>query len=254
MRYIFLVLIIILSAWAPLFAQPFVEGGTVAAATLGTHPVYPNGYAVFTVPASQYLNVTSSGSGNARVYQQLGGPSANGVARYSEMTGSPLSNIETVFGPFTTGTIVKVESQADFAYYSVGANGVAYPCIRPGVKQAIYMAAPVTETVSVTALSSDLINGTIVYTNAGGSTANYTLPTGTLLDAATNLQIGQAFDWSIINLSTVSGSTVTVVAGSGHTIVGDVLIQLSAQSTGCASGRFRSRKTAANTFITYRIQ
>ena len=39
----------------------------------------------------------------------------------------------------------------------------------------------------------------------------------------------------------------TVTAATGHTIVGAAAV---ANST---SGRFRTRKTAANTFVTYRI-
>jgi hypothetical protein len=259
MRYAKLIILLtaLLVCTAPLMAQPFVEGGAIAVKGQGTFKVYSNGQAVFTVPASQYLNVNTTGGGNARVYQQVGGPGSTGggVAFYSEMTSSPVSNGEGVFGPFTNATVVKIETKADSAFYSVGALGVAYPVLVPGSKMAAYQATPVAYVAAGTLLSSDILNGLVtVNTTPSGSTAAMVLPTGTLLDAATNLQIGQALDWSIIDLSTTSGGTLTITAGAGHTIVGDAVIQIAALTTGCASARYRSRKTAVNTFITYRVQ
>jgi len=52
------------------------------------------------------------------------------------------------------------------------------------------------------------------------------------------------FEWSVIN--TGSG-TCTIGAGTGHTIVGSTTVAAG------ASGRFASRRTAANTFVTYRL-
>lgn len=253
--------IILLSALlfcvAPIRAQPFVEGGVIPVKGQGTFKVYPNGKSFFTVPAGQYINVTATGNGNARVFQQVGGPgSTGGVAKYSEMTGSPMVAAgEAVFGPFTNATVVKVEAQADAAFYSVGANAVPYAVLIPGSKPASYQAAPIAYVAAGTMTVDALMGGLItVNTTPSSSTAAMVLPTGTLLDAATNLAVGQSIDWSILNLSTTSGGTLTITAGSGNTIVGDVLVQIAGLTTGCASGRYRSRKTAANTFITYRIQ
>jgi hypothetical protein len=58
------------------------------------------------------------------------------------------------------------------------------------------------------------------------------------------LPIDTAFDWVLIN--TGSG-TATLAAGTGHTIVG------AATTAIATSSRWRTRKTAANTFVTYRI-
>lgn len=96
-----------------------------------------------------------------------------------------------------------------------------------------------------TASASSLRNGL----RTGTPTANITLtmPTGTDLDAAfQDLQVDQGFQWSTINLAAAT-FTITIVASTGHTLVGNMVVAAN------TSARFLSRKTAANTFVTYRI-
>ena len=87
-----------------------------------------------------------------------------------------------------------------------------------------------------------ILAGIVTSTTAAGVTA--TLDTGTVLDAASEFAIGDSFDWSAIN---TGGNAFTVTASSGHTVVGAGAV------AGGTSGLFRTRKTAANTFVTYRI-
>jgi hypothetical protein len=61
------------------------------------------------------------------------------------------------------------------------------------------------------------------------------------------MPINGCFDWSIINTGTSSGA-VTLLAGTAHTIVGAAVVAI-----GTSAG-FRTRKTAANTYVTYRIR
>jgi parallel beta-helix repeat protein len=75
---------------------------------------------------------------------------------------------------------------------------------------------------------------------------NYSLPTGTTSDASNYFMQNEAFDWSIINLAPDTHA-ITLVANTDHTIVGSVTI------SAASSARYRTKKTAANTFITYRI-
>jgi hypothetical protein len=221
-------------------------------ARAATQTVYQNGEAVVTVPVSQYINVFTGGSSWTKVYQQLGGPSNNSAPHYQLLTGGAISNQEAVFGPFTTATNVKIEAGTDGALYSVGALAVPIYCIRPGTLQARTQVSPVTYNTTSTVLATDMMIGILTSTQSTGSTITLSLPTGTLTDAAAGLQIGQAFPWTLINLSTSSGNTVTLGAGTGHTIVGDAITQASALSTGCSTSRWLTRKTAANTFVTYR--
>lgn len=96
-------------------------------------------------------------------------------------------------------------------------------------------------TLTTTALKNHIITGT------PATNITYTLPTGNSLDAAgLNLQINHSFEWSVINLASTS-RTITVAGNTNHTVVGNRIVQPN------TSGRFLTRKTAANTFVTYRI-
>jgi hypothetical protein len=99
---------------------------------------------------------------------------------------------------------------------------------------------PATINATATMLAADLLKTLITSTSAAAVTA--TLPTGTLLDAAAVIGVNESFVWRLIN---TGPSTVTVAAGTGHTLVGTVTVLTLAAKT------FVSRKTAANTFVTY---
>jgi len=92
------------------------------------------------------------------------------------------------------------------------------------------------------ALTAAMILSGIV-TSAAATVAG-TVPTGTVMDAAVELAIGESVDWSVIK---VGANAFTVTAATGHTLVGDAVVATA------TSAVFRSRKTAANTFVTYRI-
>lgn len=100
---------------------------------------------------------------------------------------------------------------------------------------------PVAVDATATLTAAELLSG-IITSAAAAVTA--TLPTGTLLDAAAGIEIGEAFDWSVIK---VGANSFTLQAGAGHTFIGTLAVATA------TSARFRSLKTAANTFITYRI-
>jgi hypothetical protein len=88
---------------------------------------------------------------------------------------------------------------------------------------------------------------TRIITGAPTAARNYTLPTGTLMDGGiVDDAIGDYIDWTIINLSATH--EITVVASTGHTIVGNAVVAVS------TSAGFRSKKSAANTYITYRLR
>jgi hypothetical protein len=93
------------------------------------------------------------------------------------------------------------------------------------------------------ALTATLILAGIVTSTTGAAVAA-TLDTGTVMDTSATFAIGDSFDWSVIN---TGANAFTVTAAAGHTIVG-----VAAVAT-VTTGRFRTTKTAANTFITYRI-
>jgi hypothetical protein len=107
--------------------------------------------------------------------------------------------------------------------------------------------APTNSNTSVTITAASMLDG--VRTGTPAANITYTLPTGANMDAAfQELQTNQSFEWSVINLAAATHSiTVAENAGNGHTVVGNTVVAAN------SSGRFLTRKSAANTFITYRI-
>ena len=108
--------------------------------------------------------------------------------------------------------------------------------------------APIAKSATATLTIAELLTG--IVTTSGTAAITLTLPTGTLTDAgviAPALPVNGCFDWAIINTGTSSGA-VTVAAGTGHTPVGSATVAI-----GTSAG-FRTRKTAANTFVTYRLR
>jgi hypothetical protein len=76
------------------------------------------------------------------------------------------------------------------------------------------------------------------------SASALTLPTGSDIETNTYLGDNQALDWSLINTSAGASS---ISAAAGHTVVGSTTVAAN------SSAMFRTRKTATNTAVTYRI-
>jgi len=145
---------------------------------------------------------------------------------------------------------------------STNALSATYPTVgwtltQQPSKKRIKQPTPTAETTAVTLTIAKLLTGIITATHTAGATQAYTLPTGALTDAWPAFGIDDYFDWVLINLSAAAADTVTVTAAAtGHTIVGNPIVQSAHSSTGGVMGNsagFRTRKTAAATFVTYRI-
>lgn len=245
----------------------------ISPAIAATVVVYPNGTANVAVPAGQFINVFTSGSSSAQVFKQVGFP--NYPSSFALETNGVVANQERSFGPYTNATNIRIEASTDPVLYSVGAGAVPIPVsvpapaltaplgatVRIGAQQLAYLLpAPTAMTGAASITSAALLGRLITGTHTAGATAAYTLPTGTLLDAAAgNMQINDAFEWTLINLSVAALDSITVTAAAGHTIVGNPIV-ISAHSTtggtatshGCSSSNWITQKTAANTFVTYR--
>jgi hypothetical protein len=114
---------------------------------------------------------------------------------------------------------------------------------------------PATVTDAATLTTAGMIGGIITGTQSSGSTNAITLPTGTVMSAALEVANDQAFDFTFINLSAALADTYTLTSpGGSFTIVGQPIIEsVHASALSLASGTFRCRKTAANTWVAYRI-
>jgi hypothetical protein len=201
-----------------------------------------------TLTATQKLAVASQGLVN--VYR------TSGFANYPDQTSllGTVINGQTVFGTYTGGATLIIDASGGLsAQYEVGTD--------PNVKQWRTdngVQPDVTaKTVAVVLTAAELLTTIITGTHTAGATQGYTLPTGTLLDAAASFDVNEYFDWSLLNLSAASADTITLTSpGASHTIVGNPIVQSANASTGGIYGnsaRWRTRKTAAATFITYRI-
>ncbi len=102
-----------------------------------------------------------------------------------------------------------------------------------------------TSNIDATLTTTALISG--IRTADPTTNITLTVPTGTNMDLAfQNLQNNQSFEWVVINLNTTV-NTVTIGSNTDHTVVGNMIVQPN------TSVRFLTRKTATNTFITYRV-
>ena len=106
-------------------------------------------------------------------------------------------------------------------------------------------------TAGMTSLTiAHLING--MYQITQTAVVTLPLPTGTLTRAgilggsASNMNMDQSIDWSLINTGSSLGSA-TVQINTAHTRIGSGLVAIGTR------GRFRTRLSATNVAITYRI-
>lgn len=119
------------------------------------------------------------------------------------------------------------------------------------------MPTPATATATATLTDAQMICGILVATPTAA--AAYTVRTGTQLDAALvtagyTMAADDSLDLVIINLGG-TGDDITLTAATGITIVGDPVVgplaDVATEQAG--QGTFRLRRTAANTFVAYRI-
>ena len=117
--------------------------------------------------------------------------------------------------------------------------------------------APVAMTVAATITVEAILNGLITATHAEGATQAYTLPTGTVMEAALSAFMinDDSFDFNIVNLSAAAANTITLTAADGFTIVGQPIVHANEFEVSyyLGTGTFRVRRTAENTFVAYRI-
>lgn len=117
--------------------------------------------------------------------------------------------------------------------------------------------APAAKTGAATVAAADIAARIVTLSHATGGTVALTLDTGANMDAYfVDVPIGGTVEWSIINTSAAAADTGTLTASSGHTIVGAAIVQSAHSSTGGVQGnaaRWLSRRTAASTWVTYRI-
>lgn len=108
------------------------------------------------------------------------------------------------------------------------------------------MADPQTATATATLTAAQVTGGMLV-ANPSTTAASYTLPTVALTEAVlTNAKVGSTFELALVNLGTSSGA-VTVLVGTGWTIVGNAVVAVT------SSARFLARKSDVGAWTLYRV-
>lgn len=189
--------------------------------------IYPNGSVTVSVPASARVQVYSEG--DILIYQNI--TSVNFPTQKSLLSSAQGGLLTT--SVFSSATTIEIEAGGAPAFYEVGTDAV--------VKQYALLSANALNTTG--ALTSAMILGTVVTSTTAAAVAG-TVPTGAVLDDASSWEVGVPFMWSVIN--TGGSNTFTVTAASGHTLVGSAAVLAG------ITGIFKTVKTAADTFVTYR--
>ena len=192
-----------------------------------------NGLLRLVVPAADRVAVWSRAP--FKVYQLQGQPN---FPEAWNLLQAVAADTEYRSAAFATGAVLRIDAGPADVLYASGVTAVitenlgrrAQPA--PGVLNA---------TGTLTALM--VATGIVTSTTALATTA--TLDTGTVMDAALDMVVDEAFDWAAIN--TGGANAFTVTASAGHTLEGSGVVALT------SSAVFRTRKTAANTFVTSRL-
>lgn len=149
---------------------------------------------------------------------------------------------------FTTGATIIIEAGEAEALYATGVSAVILENVGRRAQP-----TPTAMTVTANITPAGLLSGLITGTHAAGATQTYTLPAGATLDAALEMDVDESIDWALINLSAAAADTITIAqAGADHTIVGAAVV-VSANGAPANTAMYRTRKTAADTFVTYRL-
>jgi hypothetical protein len=205
------------------------------------------------------LNV---GVGNDALYSALTGSvnTAIGTQTLFATTGS----YNTAIGAYSGGGITSGSNNVILGSYQgsaapISATGSNYIVLSDGagnVRQTIdpsgnaqfpsgavvvYAPAPASFSAGATLTNADLQTQLIV---TSGTSFTLTMPTGTTLDTLISWSGNDlGYDFSVINTT----SAITIAANTGVTTVGSLTVALT------SSARFRIRRTAASTYIVYRI-
>ena len=201
--------------------------------------VLPNGNSgEITIPANESIAVACQGT--AQVYRKLGFPN---YPDQVSLIGTVI-NGQTVFGSYTSGATIIVEASGGVtAFYEIGTA----PQVQQGRLISGSQADPanIADGGSMVYTPGGMLGGLVTATPTAGR--NIQLPTGAAMDLASTFAINDFFDWSVITLAAFA--LTTTAGASGHTLVGSG----ATAATSGSPARFRTRKTAADTFVTYRI-
>lgn len=126
-----------------------------------------------------------------------------------------------------------------------GTAGVDGVIIARGVLL-VKQGAAAAKTVSATLTAAELLTGEITVNQGGGAPSALQLPLATAVDTALpDSAAGDAFDFSLTNISAVAAETASITTNTGWTLVGNMLLAANTAVTDISQGIFRAKKTGA---------
>jgi hypothetical protein len=186
-----------------------------------------------TIPATESVAVYTQGS--AQVFRVCGFVNQPDTLT---LLGT-VNNTQTVFGSYTTGATLVIEAIGGLpVYYEIGTAPIVKQTRLNNPIQTTPVAVNVTGAVSAAAIIGGIVTSTTAAAVAG------TVPTGTVMEATSDWAANEAIEWTVI---ATGANAFTVTAATGHTIVGSAVVATA------TSGHFRTVRSAANTFVTYRL-
>ena len=197
--------------------------------------IAPQGTATVTLTAGQKIVVKTAGE--SVVSQTVGYPN------YPEQNDVLTTVVNGTYtsSAFANGGTVIIQSGAFETLYDVGTDPVIGD---NGNWQPQGAPVDIADGGSMAFTAASLLGGIVTATPTTGR--NVQLPLGSALDAAGTFAVGDSFDWTLITLAAFA---LTITVNTNMTIVGAA----ATAGTSGAAARFRTRKTAANTFVTYRL-
>lgn len=114
--------------------------------------------------------------------------------------------------------------------------------------------APNAQTTSATLTAENIAAGIITVNNGAAGTTTLTLPLATAMDSYyTGIFPSSAFDFYVINISTVAAEDADIGTNTGWTLVGDMNIEANDAARARSSAKFRARKTGTGAWTLYRL-
>jgi hypothetical protein len=110
-------------------------------------------------------------------------------------------------------------------------------------------------TTSATISTAAILGGVITANQGAAGVATYTMPTGSVLEAAlpADIATGDSVTFSIVNISTDAAEIITVQGASGTTMKGNVTVAANSSTTTTSFAQFSAVRTGSNTFDVYRV-
>jgi len=121
----------------------------------------------------------------------------------------------------------------------------------------VYQGTPAAKTTSATLTAAELLAGIITVAQGAAGASVLTLPTVAILEVALpEVATDYAFDFTLINTSTVDAEDASIAIGTGWTLVGSMnapAFSTSSNASLNSSARFRARKTGTGAWTLYRM-